>query len=78
MDIDFNYRNLSCCSVELYWNVKRNKQNINVPYEYSLEQKDGLFSYKEIYQGDNTSYEVIDLKPKEEYTFRISIMESGK
>ena len=78
MDIDFNYRNLSCCSVELYWNVKRNKQNINVPYEYSLKQKDGLFSYKEIYQGDNTSYEVMDLKPKEEYTFRISIMESGK
>ena len=60
MEDEFYYRNLSCCSVEICWRDFSEEENIL----YELYQNKDL-----IYQGNNTSYEVINLNTKEEYIF---------
>jgi len=85
MEVNFYYDNLTCCSVELYWKYNGREEEPNNSYEYTLEQKEGdnniitnFFKFKKIYQGDNAYYEVINLKPKQTYSFRLTIIKSGK
>ena len=75
VDNDFYFRaeNISCCSLELLWKDKNREENANNSYEYKLYKNDN-----KIYQGKNTSFEVIDLNPNETYTFKIKIMKSEK
>ena len=75
VDNDFYFRaeNISCCSLELLWKDKNREENANNSYEYKLYKNDN-----KIYQGKNTSFEVIDLNPNETYIFKIKIMKSEK
>ena len=68
-EISFKYFNLTCCSLELYWKIKSKKAN-NHKYSYKLYQKgndnfiaNGLY-FELIYEDDDTTFEVINLKPK--------------
>ena len=85
MEINFNFSNLTCCSVELRWGRMCQGKEDSDCYEYLLEKKEGplnlitnLFKFEKIYQGDNTCYEVINLKPNKDYTFKLSALKSGK
>ena len=69
MEDEFYYRNLSCCSVEICWRDFSEEENIL----YELYQNKDL-----IYQGNNTSYEVINLNPKEEYIFKLKTKRKGE
>lgn len=39
MNIEFNFKQLTCCSLELYWNYDNSQYNENEK-NYSLYQKD--------------------------------------
>ena len=78
MDINFTYKNLTCCSLELFWNYNsKEKEDIE---SYELFQREGgdnfmtnFYYFESIYKGKNTSFEVINLKPNQNYAFKIKI-----
>ena len=83
MEANFTYKNLTCCSVVLCWNY--NKKEKDDLYSYKLLQREGsqsvftdYFKFKEIYKGKDTSYEVINLKPNQTYTFKLLIIENDE
>ena len=70
------YKNLTCCSVELFWKEINN----DILDYYELFQREGQgnlitksFGNELIYKGQNTSHEVINLKPNQEYKFTLKI-----
>ena len=76
---DFYCSCCSCCFVVLNWKDKNAEEKVDY-YQYKLEQKLGketLFtsklSYNLIYMGKDLSYEVTDLEPNNEYTFKLKI-----
>ena len=77
MDINFGFKDLTCCSLELFWSYHSEKKNEIESYElFQKEIEDGFFKFNKftsIYKGKNTSYEVIDLAPKKNYTFKIKV-----
>ena len=87
MNIEFNFKQLTCCSLELYWNYDNSQYNENEK-NYSLYQKDddedkffqNLFGskYQKIYEGKNKIFEVIDLKPENTYIFKLEIKINNK
>ena len=81
MEVNFASKNLTCCSIDLYWNY--NQKEKNDPYSFKLYQREGskmiltdLFEFKKIYEGKDTSYEVINLKPNKTYTFKLLIIKN--
>jgi len=64
MDINFTYKNLTCCSLDLFWNYNsKEKEDIE---SYELFQREGgdnfmtnFYYFESIYKGKNTSFEVI-------------------
>ena len=66
MDINFGFKDLTCCSLELFWSYHSEKKNEIESYElFQKETEDGFFKFNKltsIYKGKNTSYEVIDLR----------------
>ena len=73
-DIEFSYKNLTCCSMELYWKVrmKENKEekekDKNNLYEYKLKLK-----RETLYIGQGTTFTIKDLSPNETYSFTLYI-----
>ena len=79
MNIEFFYKNLSCCSLELHWNYN-SKEKKDLDY-YELFQREGdnniitnIFKFTSFYKGKNTHYEVINLKPNQIYTFKLKVI----
>ena len=68
-------KNITFCSLELYWTDKNKKENSNDCYEYELLQYNGGFfsSYKSIYIGKNTNFIVKNLEPNHTYIFKLKI-----
>jgi len=82
MKRDFHIENLTCCSLELHWNCIKNKNEKNSLESYELYQREGreniltdFWNYKLIHKCKNTSYEVINLKPNQDYSFRLDIID---
>ena len=85
MEYEFIYQNLTCYSLELHWRLKNGENNALNNYKYELSQKEGsdnmitnLIYFKTIYKGKNNNYEVVDLKPNQEYTFKLNVEIEGK
>ena len=83
-EISFKYDNLTCCSLKLYWKIKSKKANHH-KYSYKLYQKEGsdsfianLFYFEMIYEGDDTTFEVINLKPDQQYTFKLEVIKNSE
>ena len=82
MEIDLKFRKKTCCSVELFWEIKNLENNIeNV--DYLLEQKEGsqnLFGtgFNTIYEGNNKSFEIENLSPNKLYTFKLTSKRFGQ
>ena len=81
----FSCKNLSCSSLELYWDDKNKEENAHNSFEYKLYQKEGsdgvitdAFYFEKIYKGKDNKYEVIDLKPNKYYTFKLKIIRQEK
>ena len=72
---------ISCFSLELHW--KKDNKSKNISYE--IYQKEGgdyaitnFFNFEKIYEGPDSIYKVIDLKPNQKYTFKLKKIKSGK
>ena len=76
-DKEFYSNNISCCSVELHWKNKNKEKDANDSYEYKLKQKEGN-NFIEIYRGKENKFEVTNLIPNKDYTFKLKILESKK
>lgn len=81
---DFYCSKCSCCFVVLNWKDKNTEEKVNY-YQYKLEQKLGRdtvftnrYCYNMIYMGKDLSYEVTDLEPNTEYTFKLKIKKYDK
>ena len=78
MDINLTYKNLTCCSLELEWSYNPKDKNEVESYEL-FQREDGnniltnFFMFNSIYKGNKTNYEVINLKPNQNYTFKIVV-----
>ena len=78
MEFVFFAKNIECCCLELYWSHKIQEKDSDGPYEYILEQKEEAGNFESIYIGNETSYEVINLKPNTEYIFELKIFQNNK
>ena len=85
MDYKFNYRNLTCCSLELHWTKTYEENDPLKDYDYELYIKEiaedpiaSIIPFLIIYQGSKNSFEAINLKPNQEYYFKLNIMKKGK
>ena len=58
-------------SLELW---RKNQKNI---YSYKLYQKNFLF-FQTIYEGNDTSFELIDLKANQQYTFKLEVIKDSQ
>ena len=76
-DKEFYSNNISCCSVELHWKNKNKEKDANDSYEYKLKQKEGN-NFIEIYRGKENKFEVTNLIPNKDYTFKLKILEPKK
>lgn len=76
-DKEFYLKNISCCSAELHWKDKNKEKDANDSYEYKLKQKEGN-NFIEIYRGKENKFEVTNLIPNKDYTFKLKILESKK
>ena len=67
--INFKYENLTCCSVDLSWNINSSS---NMKSNYKLYQKEKEKSFRfNIYEGQNTKFNVHNLKANTTYTFEL-------
>ena len=79
MENNFFGKNITCCSVELHWTNEDIQNGVENHYEYELYQTEGsgllttFNSSKVIFKGKSNSYEAINLKPNEKYTFKLKI-----
>ena len=78
-DIYFSSENVTCCSLELLWN-DNDKENTESFELYQKEEGHNFISeklfygYDMIYKGENTNYEVINLKPDKTYIYKLRII----
>ena len=54
MEANFNYKNLSCSSLELFWKDKNEEENALNSYEYELSLREGN-DKRTIYKGKNNN-----------------------
>ena len=73
-------KNVTCCSVELYWEEQKaeKRPNDNILYELYFKEDGLISSYKKIYSGDEIRYEAINLNPNITYVFKLKKMKEGK
>ena len=70
-DINFHHDQLTCCSLMLHWTEI---DEANFKSFKLFKKKEGFInSYEKIYEGESTSYEVINLKPNQTYYFQLKI-----
>ena len=70
-DINFHHDQLTFCSLMLHW-TEEDKDNLK-SFEL-FKKEEGFFNdYEKIYEGESTSYEVINLKPNQTYCFKLKI-----
>ena len=74
---ELDYKNLTCCSLELSWKDRNKEKGANDPYEYNLYKKEEKQNIL-IYSGKDTRFEVINLKPNKSYIFKLKIIKSKK
>lgn len=74
-NITFECKNITCCSLELNWFYKSSTIN-----SYKIYQKEGgdhyltnLWYFEVIYEGKDIKLEIRNLKPNQEYTFKLEI-----
>ena len=74
-NITFECKNITCCSLELNWFYKSSTIN-----SYKIYQKEGgnhyltnYWYFQVIYEGKDTKLEIRNLKPNQEYTFKLEI-----
>ena len=78
MDINFSFKNITCCSLELIWSYKSKDKSDVESYEL-FQREDGanfitnVFMFESIYKGNNTRFEVTNLKPNQTYSFKIVV-----
>ena len=82
MDNDsFDFEQLTCCSLILHWKVS-DETNLK---SFELYQREGdlnfvqkaFSSYDKIYEGNNNTYELINLKPNQVYDFKLKIIKTN-
>ena len=81
--LTFKCENLTCCSLEFHWSYgDKNPKNI---YTYKLYLKEGgdhyitnYLYFTPIYEGYETNYESINLKPNQEYTFKLEVTKDSQ
>ena len=80
-DIIFESKNITCCSLELHW--KYNSKEKDCIYSYKVYQKEGgdhyltnYWYFQEVYKGQDTNYEAINLKQDQNYTFKLEIIKN--
>jgi len=70
-NINFYHDQLTCCSLMLHWTEV---DEANLKSCELFKKEEGFFnSYEKIYEGESTSYEVINLKPNQTYCFKLII-----
>ena len=72
-EINFHHdpEQLTCCSLILHWTEV---DEANFKSFELFKKEEGFFnSYEKIYEGESTSYEVINLKPNQTYFFKLKI-----
>ena len=74
---DFSYKNLTCCTVVIYWKDINKEKNINESHNYELYIQEDKEPHL-IYRGKKTEFEVINLKPKKTYIFKLKIIKENK
>ena len=74
-NITFECKNITCCSLELNWFYKSSTIN-----SYKIYQKEGgnhyltnYWYFQVIYEGKDKKLEIRNLKPNQEYTFKLEI-----
>ena len=78
MDIKFSFKNITCCSLELIWSYNSKDKSDVESYEL-FQREDGanfitnVFMFESIYKGNNTRFEVTNLKPNQTYSFKIVV-----
>ena len=74
-ELTFKCEKLTCFSLEFHWSYgDKNQKNI---YSYKLYQKNFLF-FQTIYEGNDTSFELIDLKANQQYTFKLEVIKDSQ
>ena len=76
MSFVFFAKKVECCSLELYWSHKIEKEDSDDTYEYILRLKEEGGEFETFYNGNETFFEVINLKPNKEYTFKLKIFKN--
>ena len=76
MSFVFFAKKVECCSLELYWSHKIEKEDSDDTYEYILRLKEEGGEFETIYNGNETFFEVINLKPNKEYAFKLKIFKN--
>ena len=81
-DIIFEAKNITCCSLELHWEY--NSKEKDCIDSYKIYQKEGrshiianYWYFQKVYEGQETNYEVINLKQQQNYTFKLEINKNG-
>ena len=81
-DIIFEAKNITCCSLELHWEY--NSKEKDCIDSYTIYQKEGgnhyltnYWYFQKVYEGQETNYEVINLKQQQNYTFKLEINKNG-
>ena len=78
MSINFSFKNITCCSLELIWSYNSKDKSDVESYEL-FQREDGanfitnVFMFESIYKGNNTRFEVTNLKPNQTYSFKIVV-----
>ena len=74
-NINFYHDQLTCCSLMLHWTEV---DEANLKSCELFKKEEGFFnSYEKIYEGELTSYEVINLKPNQTYCFKLIISKTN-
>ena len=74
---EFVFENLTCCSIEFFWKDRNKENDANNSYDYQLYQKEDK-NRTLIYEGKDTRFEVINLKPNTKYIFKLKTLKSQK
>ena len=78
MDYNFEGKNITCCSVELYWENNDKEKDEDDSLEYEVLQREKGNNYVEIYYGKGKYYEAINLNPNRIYIFKLNVKKDGE
>ena len=78
MDYNFEGKNITCCSAELYWENNDKEKDEDDSLEYEVLQREKGYNYVEIYYGKGKYYEAINLNPNRIYIFKLNVKIDGE